>query len=75
MRLRRVLHSEQERGEPAAMIQVQVADPYGVEVRPVESFLLHALWSIGTEIQQQGAVFRLQPERRRSALRMEDRSA
>ena len=75
MRLRRVLHSEQERGEPAAMIQVQVADPYGVEVRPVESFLRHAKWRIGTAIQQQGAVVRLQPERRRSALRMEDRSA
>jgi hypothetical protein len=75
MRLRRVLHSEQERGEPAAMIQVQVADPYGVEVRPVESFLRHPMWRIGTAIQQQGAVSVCSQKRRRSALRMEDRSA
>jgi hypothetical protein len=70
-----VLHAEQQRREPAAMIQMQMADPYCIKVRPIESFLRHAMWRVGTAIEEQRAMFGLEPARRRGTLRMKNGSA
>jgi hypothetical protein len=57
------------------VIQVQVANPYGIEIRPIELVFGHAMRRIRAAIQQQRAALSFHPETSRSTLRMKDRCA
>src|SRR5262245_22148900 len=51
----RPLDSGQEWRQPSAMIQMQVANPDGVEIHPVEVLLGHPVRSVGAAIKQNRA--------------------
>src|ERR1700752_2869571 len=69
----RPLNPGQQRGQTGAMIQMQMANPDGVEIQPVEILLGHPVRGVGTAIEQNRAGVGLQPECRRRALRMRNR--
>ena|SRR5437660_12709225 len=71
----RPLDAEQKRGQTAAMIQMQVTDPDGIEVWPIQVFLRHPVWGVGAAIEQERPSVGLQPEAGRGATPMKDRSA
>src|SRR5256714_11300064 len=67
-----MLHAKQKWREAAAMIQVQMANPDCLKVRPIEILFGHPMRRVGAAIKQQRTRLSLQPERRRCALRVED---
>src|SRR5437763_9763308 len=70
-----MIHAKQKWCEAAAMIEVQMANPDCLKIRPIEILFGHPMRRIGTAIKQQRARLSLQPERRRRALSVEDGSA
>src|SRR5438093_12736229 len=71
----RPLCAEEKRRQSAEMVQMKVAHPNCVEVRPVESFLCHAMRGIRTYVEQKRAALRLQPEGSGSAASVGNRGA
>jgi hypothetical protein len=57
------------------MIEMQMTNPDGIEVGPIQVLLCHSMGSVGAAIQQERSLFGLQPEAGRSATRMKDRGA
>src|SRR5438046_76092 len=63
LHLRRMLHAKQKGREAAAMIQVQMANPDCLKVRPIEVLFGHPMRRVGAAIKQQRTRLSLQPER------------
>src|SRR5947199_5734725 len=73
--LRRPLQTKQQRCQSDAMIEMQMANPDGVEVGPIEIFCRHSVRSVSAAIKQHRTRVCFQPESSRCALRMRNRSA
>src|SRR2546423_10208046 len=70
-----MLHAKEKWREAAAMIEVQMANPDCLKIRPIEILFGHPMRRVGAAIKQQRTRLSLQPERRRGALSVEDGSA
>src|SRR6266496_4144757 len=70
LRLWRPLQAKQQRCQTATMIEMQMTNPDGVEVGPIEILCRHSVCGVGAAIKQNGPAFRRQPESSRRALRM-----
>src|ERR1051325_2551271 len=75
LRLRRMFRAEEERGQPADVVKVKVADPDGIQLDPVEILLGHTMNGGGARIEQDGARRRIQPVSGGCALRVWNGSA
>src|SRR5436853_5485642 len=73
--LRRPFQTKQQRCQTAAMIEMQMANPNGVEIGPVEIFCRHSVRGVTAAIKQDRTSFSFQPESSRCAPRMRDGSA
>jgi hypothetical protein len=59
--LRRPFHAEEKGREPTDVIEMKMTDPDGIEIRPVELFLGHAVRRIGARVEQDGAFRSFKP--------------
>ena len=56
---RRPLDAKQKRCQSGAMIEMQMADPNGIQIHPVDILLGHAVGRIGTAIEHDRSGFGL----------------
>src|SRR6185369_8872636 len=71
----RPLESKEQRRQTCAVIEMQVANPYGVKIHPVKILLRHSMRRVSAAIKQHRAAARFQPKRRGGAPRVRNRSA
>src|SRR5438034_6026620 len=68
--LRRPFQTKQQRCQTTAMIEMQMANPHGVEVGPIEILCRHSMRGVSAAIKEHRTSLRFQPESSRRALRM-----
>ena len=68
--LRRPLSAEKKGSEPANVIEMKMADPDGIKVRPIKVLLSHTMRGVRTAIKQHRSVVSFHPMRRRRPMSM-----
>src|SRR5215510_1027851 len=66
----RPFEAKEKRGQPGAMIQMQMTDPDCIKVHPVGIFLGHSMRGVRTAIQQNRSYLCLEPVSGRGPMRM-----